>query len=145
MIAGKCFMQMVSVTFCHQDIVHEKNEKNIFPSFCLHKSKWWKKRNWLHLLLYCCVLPILTERCQALAPLWVSHRSSVLSRRDSRYWCWSNSHTTVSAEYILSIITLFNNNIFICFCPSLRGARCEVQLWETVTTQNICNSYRDGF
>ena len=98
--------------------IHQQyyKQKHILPSFCLHKSKWWEKRNWLHLLLYCCVLPILTEPCQAWQDLTspprlsLSHRSCVilcvLSQRDSRYWYCNNSHTTVSAEYTLSIITL---------------------------------------
>ena len=38
--------------------------------------------------------------------LFLSHRSCVLSQRDSRYWYCNNSHTTVSAENTLSIITL---------------------------------------
>lgn len=57
-------------------------------------------------IVVCCQYWLAWQDLTSPPRLFLSHRSCVLSQRDSRYWYCNNSHTTVSAEYTLSIRTL---------------------------------------
>ena len=140
MIAGKCFMQIVSVTICHQEKVKclvsslsqssnvavSKTKKYFAKLLFTQKQMMGRKKLAPLTPLLLCVANIdwamsgLTGSHIPASPLF-SHRSCLLSQRDSQYWYCTNSHTTVSAESTLSIITLFT---LLYLLLSLSAARC---------------------